>query len=74
MISFDYEGKTYRLTGDQANHACDNDSLIRLPDGTLLQTGGWLESYPPQLVDAELTKVSVVQATSDAVVRAVEGD
>ena len=64
MISFDYEGKTYHLTADQANNACDNNSLIRLPDGTLLQPGGWLESFPPQLVDEDLSKVSFVQASN----------
>jgi hypothetical protein len=56
------DGKTYQLTANQANKAYDDESLIRLPDGTLLRAGGWFESCPPQ--PGDLTKVSVVSATS----------
>jgi hypothetical protein len=62
MVTFTFDGKTYQLTANQANKAYDDESLIRLPDGTLLRAGGWFESCPPQ--PGDLTKVSVVSATS----------
>lgn len=44
-ITFSYEGKSY-----EANmvDSYDLGKYIRLPDGTLLQAQGWLESLPPR--------------------------
>lgn len=44
-ISFKFEGKSYKAN---MLDCYDLGKNIKLPDGTLLQAQGWLESLPPQ--------------------------
>lgn len=46
QISFRFEGKEYTV----GMEACDKDTLIRLPDGRILEVEGWYECYPPKPV------------------------
>lgn len=43
LISIFFENKEYAV-----DMAAYQTSLIGLPDGRILQSDGWLESYPPQ--------------------------
>lgn len=58
-ITFDYHGTHYRLPGNA--YPC---WLICLPNGQLLQIGGWLHSLPPRPVD--LTPIAKLPGGSAA--------
>jgi len=51
-IGFYYKGVSY--TVDIV--AYDGNFLIKLPDGTIVRVGGWLESLPPQVQAIEELK------------------
>lgn len=46
-IHFKWRGVRYRV-----DYTAYGSQHIVLPDGTVLQPKGWLESYPPQLAGA----------------------
>ena len=59
MIHFSYNGINYQVD-DRAYDV----NRIQLPDGTVLEAGGWLETCPPQpdnLTPIDIPKAKEVQ-------------
>lgn len=42
LISFNYENKSYEV-----DMRAYDSNLIELPEGDIIEVGGWLERYPP---------------------------
>lgn len=63
-ISFVFENEDYQVSLE----AYDKNKAIRLPDGRVLDTNGWLESYPPQVMGLHLIN-DFARQTTDAQVK-----
>jgi len=55
MITLFYRGKEYEV----ADRAYDDNCLIVLPNGTVLEVGIWYESMPPQPGDIREVKTQI---------------
>ncbi len=58
QITLKWKGSTYHVSMG----AHEENTIVKLPDGTLLQILSWAESLPPQ--PAEIVELKIVSASN----------